>query len=1504
MRLNGAGGNPRCRGCKWLKVRQWEIKDHLVDYINFSHFTRCNFHCGYCYTQKRGFEHVKHPYDVYETLQWMIQEHHLAPSAIVSWGGGEPVLLKNFDEIFRLLSAQGAFQLMNTNGSVFSPALAEGLASNQRVEMICSLDAGCRETFHKVKGKDCFDQSVESLARYVRAAPRQCMAKFIFMPENSNAREVASFVETCRRAGVTRAILDSDLFSENPYVHVQNMALMRHLFDEAGVTSTIEMCGTDRFPDIMSKVDEAYRALKCAAATARSGATPTREGAKGDFVAAAHELTKNAHEVELGGQEGGRELENHLHQPAPAAAVGKPSPRVAVLDEEGRHFELYGRVFDLLGVRPECRHNQPPEQIIESRPDVILLSREWTLDWRLCAAAARRAKIPVIYVMDGVIEWSYVWNNLSFVRPQGTMLQPMTASDLCVIGRHPARILAGWGLASRIHVVGLPRYDNFDRTRVVDAAAARSCVLITTAKTYAHDVEQQMMVLRALRDLRAWFASNSLVEPVWRIAADLAEELGVKPVMRGSLSAALRAASALITFPSTCALEGMLKGLPVAQVDYRPVPSYVASAWEIRSAEHIPNVIQELLYPPPAKLAYQDSCLADELEIGDASERLAEVIRQALSRRDAYEVPAMPVTDSGSGRLDYRQIHSELSAFAAAPTALIQYELDAAYATIKRLKKEKTEARQELLELAEVLGNTDLEDLGRFLFIDHFSEGQLVAESPGTSETGQITHGGKTSRTLFLHPPARLSFKVPVNLPGRLSFAVMLHPDAWNKSDCGPCRFIVEADGRRLWEVTVDPSHEPADRRWRRFDVLVPETTAGAHRFTFATEGIGSNAYRWAFWRTPVFVWSTAPSEARTLVADAISAPEALGGGTDQCSTPGLQSAEVIEGLVDHGLEMFDAFSFLDRFSEGKLTAQPPGTASKGPIVQDGKSVQTLFLHPPARLEFNVQSGRPGRLCFGIGMHPDAWNKPEAGACRFIAEVSGEVVCDITIDPVHNPHDRRWFWFDLPVKESQIGKHQFVFITEAVGSTAYRWALWRKPLFISEKNLVHKSKHEEFHPVTLSFPSGLLGFKQYTQFVLNGRAEESPFLRLSASEKPEVQFVVVTPAAVVTDYCPDISEADAEELEITDPADAAVLNLVISALDGEGAVNLRSPIIFNRLTLKAKQVALNNATQYAEDHPLPPEAVAPPNYWTCQEISKVQQRLDGRVRACCMLPGLHWAAGEALRNKRELNQKLTCGMFGPCTGCAFLRTTNERPNVHPNMIDIFTNSFCSVRCWYCEYTRPGGLPDAPPELRDDKCGVEQRILNTQDIPTFIREFAADAGGNLKTISLSGGDSAYHPQFREIVRTAAESGVKVVYLSAGVLPPQTEDFCIEEIRCGRMFLSVSPDASKAETWAGIKARPAVLWNRVASFVSRSAQANADCVIVKIILLHENLLEVGDFVRFWHQQGVRRFALSALFGHADKQLEREEYGKAIQTARSAIEELEREFGAKLHFETIAL
>jgi len=361
------------------------------------------------------------------------------------------------------------------------------------------------------------------------------------------------------------------------------------------------------------------------------------------------------------------------------------SPAIVVLGQPEHEGVLVGRAFDLIGASPAYVNpwdDDGPESVLDLRPQLIVLGLEWMPKHRLVSAAAARARVPVVCVHDGVIEWSYVWNNQGFIRPHGTFLQPLLASHLCAAGRHQARIFASWGLGERVHVVGLPRLDGLAGGRRPETGG-RPRILVATANTYGHDVEHKVMVRRAIRDLKQWFEANPSVEAEWRIHRDLAEDLGLPSDRSRPIPDVIRESAAIISSPSTVVLEGMRVGVPVAQMEYRPVPMYLQSAWEIRCADQIGSVIQDMLHPAPQRLAHQDYCLQDELEPGDASPRLAEVLRAALGGT----APQRPAGNGGAdpcGRLDYRQVHSQLSVFSASPAALVQYELDAAWQSLER----------------------------------------------------------------------------------------------------------------------------------------------------------------------------------------------------------------------------------------------------------------------------------------------------------------------------------------------------------------------------------------------------------------------------------------------------------------------------------------------------------------------------------------------------------------------------------------------------------------------------------------------------------------------------------------------------------------------------------------------------------------------------------------------------------------------------------------------------
>lgn len=127
---------------------------------------------------------------------------------------------------------------------------------------------------------------------------------------------------------------------------------------------------------------------------------------------------------------------------------------------------------------------------------------------------------------------------------------------------------------------------------------------------------------------------------------------------------------------------------------------------------------------------------------------------------------------------------------------------------------------------------------------------------------------------------------------------------------------------------------------------------------------------------------------------------------------------------------------------------------------------------------------------------------------------------------------------------------------------------------VGEENIVH-------------MPLGLLGFERMKEFVLLSSPEEAPFHWLQVLEDPTLAFLVLPAADVFPEYAPDILPEDVEFLELSSPEDALVCTIVTARPDGTATANLKGPLVFNRHTLRGKQVIPANAADFAIDHPLP-----------------------------------------------------------------------------------------------------------------------------------------------------------------------------------------------------------------------------------------------------------------------------------------------------------------------------
>ncbi|HEY9510267.1 MAG TPA: hypothetical protein VIV82_10430, partial [Verrucomicrobiae bacterium] len=123
-------------------------------------------------------------------------------------------------------------------------------------------------------------------------------------------------------------------------------------------------------------------------------------------------------------------------------------------------------------------------------------------------------------------------------------------------------------------------------------------------------------------------------------------------------------------------------------------------------------------------------------------------------------------------------------------------------------------------------------------------------------------------------------------------------------------------------------------------------------------------------------------------------------------------------------------YSFAESFTEGRLeTLGETAGAAVWDVKIGNQSDRCLMLHPPARLHFKIANGEAAKLQFAIAVHPDAWEKPNAGGCEFHVVVDRRVKMSIALDPINIPSDRRWHEIMLDIPRNTSGEHEVILET-------------------------------------------------------------------------------------------------------------------------------------------------------------------------------------------------------------------------------------------------------------------------------------------------------------------------------------------------------------------------------------------------------------------------------------------------------------------------------------------
>lgn len=199
-----------CRGCDYLEnltdISEQEgfecarklLSSRPLTHISINHFRNfCNCKCVYCALLK---EKQSAPYPILPTLQKLHEEELLIETCQVSWGGGEPSILNEFETTSLWIMEKNYFQKIHTNAIKPSESIAR-ILKNGMCNVDISIDAGTAQTHKEVKGLDIWRQVLTTCQYYRKHArdAEQVSLKYIVFEKNNDKNNIDNFLNICNK---------------------------------------------------------------------------------------------------------------------------------------------------------------------------------------------------------------------------------------------------------------------------------------------------------------------------------------------------------------------------------------------------------------------------------------------------------------------------------------------------------------------------------------------------------------------------------------------------------------------------------------------------------------------------------------------------------------------------------------------------------------------------------------------------------------------------------------------------------------------------------------------------------------------------------------------------------------------------------------------------------------------------------------------------------------------------------------------------------------------------------------------------------------------------------------------------------------------------------------------------------------------------------------------------------------------------------------------------------
>jgi organic radical activating enzyme len=256
-----SGIDTPCTGCDLLEKRRWK-KAYPIKYLVINDWTECNLRCKYCYTLNPNsprFSGEKRTHHLPLLIEDMFANKYIDPEGIVDWGGGEVTLYKDFEPVAAMFAERRIRQNVNTNAVRFSSTIERGLRE-KTMSVQVSVDAGTRETYQQVKGRDAFEPVWENIGKYAQAG--DLTVKYIIYNLNSQIENVHNFIRLCQQHQVISVVLTPEVRQDTQGTFtddtLRNVAIFAHEAKQAQLNLKL----VPFLPKAQAKINE-YSILLC-----------------------------------------------------------------------------------------------------------------------------------------------------------------------------------------------------------------------------------------------------------------------------------------------------------------------------------------------------------------------------------------------------------------------------------------------------------------------------------------------------------------------------------------------------------------------------------------------------------------------------------------------------------------------------------------------------------------------------------------------------------------------------------------------------------------------------------------------------------------------------------------------------------------------------------------------------------------------------------------------------------------------------------------------------------------------------------------------------------------------------------------------------------------------------------------------------------------------------------------------------------------------------------------